>query len=102
VKPKTITRGPWPKETFDPSTLKIANDPLPPTRTPPMSKYEEVFSKLKPGQCLICEPDHASRIRAALDKWLKNRMKTGFQTKAHSHYPTDRKGRVWLLNKESV
>jgi hypothetical protein len=102
VKPKTVTRGPWPKEKFDPTKLKIANDPLPPTRTVPKSKYDELFSQLKPGQCIVCQPQQASRVGSALKKWLENRMVKNMTIRAASRYPKDDMGRVWLLNKESV
>lgn len=80
----------------DPSSLSISNDPVMDGRAAPVSKYEAIFRKLKPGQCVVCEPQQADKINAALRKWLDQ---NGFpvNTRATSRYPADGKGRVWRL-----
>jgi Na+-transporting NADH:ubiquinone oxidoreductase subunit NqrD len=79
----------------DVSKLRISNDPILRARAVPLSKYDSVFSALKPGQCIVCEDGSAPKIKTALDKWLEHRG-SKFVTKAMARY-TDGKGRVWLL-----
>jgi hypothetical protein len=54
----------------DVSKLRISNDPILRARAVPLSKYDAVFSALKPGQCIVCEDGSAPKIKTALDKWL--------------------------------
>lgn len=83
----------------DIDTLTIASDPLPTHRTVKDQKYEAIFSQLKPGQCIVCESEAASKIGHALNTWLD---KKGLRhaVKTTRHYPADGKGRVWLLPPE--
>lgn len=84
------------KTTFvDVSKLRISDDPLPISRLAGRAKYAEIFGKLKPGQCVVCEPHEVMRISKGLREWLKD---TGSDclTRATKNY-TDGKGRVWML-----
>ena len=83
---------------IDPSALKISADPVVDGRARIVSKFDALFSQLKPGQCLICEPEQAPKLNAALRKWLDNKGLTAVKTKAMTRYPTDGKGRVWRLS----
>ena len=83
---------------IDPSALKISADPVVEGRARIVSKFEDVFMKLKPGQCLICEPEQAPKLNSALRKWLDNKGLTSVKTKAMTRYPADGKGRVWRLS----
>jgi hypothetical protein len=51
----------------DPASLAIANDPLPTGRASPDHKYEALFSKMKPGECLVCESQDAGKIGHAMN-----------------------------------
>lgn len=87
----------------DPDDLAIANDPLPTSRAQPEHKYNEKFSKLKPGQCLVCEGEDAAKIAHALGLWLKRHNKDGVvrSTKAYEGAaPGSKAGRVWLIAEE--
>lgn len=77
------------------SALKVESMPYPGMKRNTGSKYEEVFTKLKPGQCVVCSPDDTNRISAALRKYHENRN-------AHPIVRSiakceDGKGRVWLI-----
>lgn len=87
-----------PAKTIDPASLTISEDPVSDGRARVVSKFDPVFSKLQPGQCLICEPEQAPKLNSALRKWLDNKGLTGAKTKAMTRYPTDGKGRVWRLS----
>lgn len=85
----------------DPKSLEVCNDPMPEHRATPGEKYNELFSSLKPGQCIKCRGDQAPHVAGAMRKWIK---KYGFSysvrmTKA---YPSDGQGRVWMLLDESA
>lgn len=76
--------------------LQIASDPLPEGRAKITNKYHEVFSKLKYGQCVICEPDDVSRVAKALRGWMTENNVKG-QIRSTRIYETDGKGRVWMM-----
>lgn len=52
--------------------LEIVSDP-PKKRPAPVSKYEQVFQKLQPGQCIKCETRHAHAVSNAMRAWQKRR-----------------------------
>lgn len=79
----------------DVSKLLIADDPLPSHRSMPDRKYDAIFSKLKPGKCIVCESGDAAKIGHALNGYLKRTGSTN-KVKTAQKY-TDGKGRVWLL-----
>lgn len=82
----------------DIATLVICDDPLP-TRRVNKLKYAEVFAKLKPGQCIVCDPIHSAKIAHALNTWVdKHGLK--FMVRTTNRYEKDGKGRVWLLAPE--
>lgn len=56
---------------IDPSSLSIDNTPYEAPRRGNESKYESVFSKIKPGQRLKCESGTANRIAVQFRIWLK-------------------------------
>ena len=55
---------------IDPDLIEICNDPYVGVRSSPKGKYDEMFSMLKPGQCLKCEPHESAPLATALRKWL--------------------------------
>jgi hypothetical protein len=79
----------------DPDTLVICRDPLPKGRVN-LNKYGMVFTKLKDGDCLKCEPEEVGQLANGLRKWLKSVGREG-QVRTVKFYPTDNKGRVWLM-----
>ena len=85
------------------SSLEIRSDPVPPTRPSIGFKYEPVFSKLRPGQCVRCKTSEVGTVSGSLKKYLKMKNKPGM-VKATTRYvdPTNGEedkgyGRVWLL-----
>lgn len=82
---------------IDPDALKIAADPLPPGRAK-RDKYADLWAKLKPGQCVVCEPEHVGRIAGALKKHVES-AGLDCHVRLTKRY-TDGKGRVWLLQNE--
>ena len=90
-----------PMKQLDPSLLAIGNDEYTGVRASPEGKYDELFSRLKAGQCVKCEPGETQPVRNALLKWLQNKGKeTKFEVRTMTRYHTDGRGRVWLLAKE--
>jgi hypothetical protein len=89
----------WAGENVKVEELVISSHPIPEIRSVPVSKYDALFRQLKVGQCVVCEPDSAPKVKAGLDKWIKNQMLKHLTSKAMSRYPTDGKGRVWLIEK---
>lgn len=88
--------SPNPVKHVDPKTLRISTDECPSSRTSKY-KYDEVFSKLKVGQCVVCEWNEVGRISAAMRSWIKRHDRDN-TVKSNSYFssaaPT---GRVWLL-----
>lgn len=79
----------------DPETLKICDDPIPGYRAKPKGKYEEVFSQLKVGQCIKCQPEETGKIAHALRTYIAAR-EISAAVKSINNYG-DGMGRVWLV-----
>jgi hypothetical protein len=77
------------------NALVIADDPMPEGRIIASHKYDELFGKLKPGQCLRCESKDVGRISNALRSYIK-RLQLGNKVRAVENYG-DGKGRVFFL-----
>lgn len=78
--------------------IAIASDPLPGHRAVTYEyKYHALFEKLKPGQCLICEPDDVGKISHAMSVWIKKKQLKDHVPRSTRRYATDGKGRVWLI-----
>ena len=92
--PKTPKKTP---EYVDPSGLEIGDDPVPVERAS-TQKYEAVFSRLTPGQCIKAKGEDVGKIANSLRKWAKEH-RVGMMVKTISRYPGDKSGlgRVWLL-----
>lgn len=82
--------------------MYISDDPRPTLRGFASSKYDKLFSALKPGQCIVCESKNMNPTRNALQKWMEVRYPGKYAVRGVSHYEKDGKGRVWLLNKADV
>lgn len=96
--------GPTPKRQSKPvdvDALKIANDPMTGRKLTAAPKYEQIFSKLKAGQCIVCQPGEAAKISHALNNWLKNQNKTNV-VRSCNRYEKDGLGRVWLFEPVST
>ena len=59
------------------------------------SQYDQIFSTLQVGQCIVCKPDECGAIANGMRAWFR---KKGFEiiVKEVSEFPADGKGRVWL------
>lgn len=78
--------------------ISITNDPLPQRRAI-TSKYDDLFSSLKPGQCLRVPSKSVGSVGQGLRKWLgKQGIDSTGRIKAAINYENDKGfGRVWLL-----
>lgn len=61
-------------------------------------KYDSLFEKLKPGQCMRVQREDVSKITSALQQWLKKKGKTGRLRARSVENCEDGYGRVWMLN----
>lgn len=81
--------------------MYVSSDPVL-KRAAQRSIYADLFEKLNPGQCIVCNSEDVGRVSHALSKWLQ---KTGqsdkYRMKATMRY-TDGKGRVWMLPKDAI
>lgn len=59
------------------------------------SAYEEIFSKLKLGQCVACQPGECGAVASAMASWFRRRGQK-ILTRQINKDPVDGKGRVWL------
>ena len=85
-------------EPVDASMLRIEhNQPLPTGVRLVKSKYDELFSQLKAGSCVVCESNEINRISNALRKYLSTRNKP-LMVRAVTRCD-DGHGRVWALAK---
>ena len=80
---------------IDPTKLTIGDDPMPAHRASP-NKYADIFGRLKPGQCIICEPDQAAKLSTSLKKYLQQAGQTHI-VRSTSRFEKDGMGRVWLI-----
>jgi hypothetical protein len=81
--------------------LVIASDPLPTGKLKATGKYEDIFGKIKYGQCVICEPDDVIRVSKAMRVWLEKNYMKG-HVRSATNYEKDGKGRVWLMAENTV
>jgi len=89
------------RQDIDPDLLKVEHDtPLPRFKSRNTDKYGPVFSKLKPGSCVVCLPDETPRIAQSLRKVLElGKYPVLKDTKVVSrHHCDDGHGRVWLMS----
>ena len=68
-----MTKTKNPIQYLDPSTLRIVDEPYKDGRSIPVSKYETIFSALKPNQRMVCPSGSASRLSAQLRNWLEKK-----------------------------
>lgn len=80
----------------DPTNMKITSDALPIRRTMPENKYEPLFKKMEYGQCIVCEPEDVGKVCGAMRKYLST-LPAGGSVKSVLRYPSDKKGRVWMM-----
>ena len=78
--------------------ITVANDPLPGQRAISYQyKYHALFEKLKPGQCLVCEPGDVGKLSHAMSVWIKRKQLKDHVPRSTRRYEADGKGRVWLI-----
>lgn len=91
-----MTKTKTPINFLDPSTLRIVDEPYKDGRASPVSKYEAIFSALKPGQRLVCPHGSASRLSAQLRNWLEKKGHKAPQVKSRERCD-DGLGGVWWI-----
>lgn len=83
--------------TIDPDFLKVEHSTKVEAKRMPVGKYDELFSQLKYGSCVVCESDEVDRIASALRKWLNRHGKHGVAKR--NTRCRDGKARIWMLDK---
>ena len=96
VPPATVAIGRKPAAYTNLDLLEICDDPLMGVRALPDLKYQAVFEKLKPGQCIKCAPDDVGKIAGGLRKHFERNNITD-KVKTTSCYEADGLGRVWWV-----
>lgn len=94
-----MTKAKTPANFIDPASLHIVDEPYKSSRTTQASKYDAIFSELKPNQRLVCPAGSGSKLSSALKKWLN---KKGYQSpliRARERCE-DGNGGVWWLQEE--
>lgn len=81
---------------IDPTKIEIGNDQMPAHRASP-NKYNDLFGRLKPGQCLICESDQAAKLSTALKKYIASTQQHSNCIVRSTSRFDDGRGRVWLI-----
>lgn len=94
-----MTKTKTPINFLDPSTLRIVDEPYKDGRASPVSKYEAIFSALKPGQRLVCQHGSASRLSAQLRNWLEKKGHKNVIVRARERCD-DGLGGVWWIQED--
>lgn len=77
------------------SALEITDDEYTDGRSAVISKYDQLFAKMKPGQRIKCDGEEIGKVSNALKKYLeKNKLEGIVRAKARH---TDGQGGVWWL-----
>ena len=84
---------------IDPASLKIVDEAYVAERPPQGSKYDEIFSKLKQGQRIVCGAGHAGRLSQQLRVWLCQRGIDAPLVRCKERC-NDGKGGVWWLGQK--
>ena len=74
----------------------IEIDDTPPPRDPKTGIRDEIFDRLKFGQCLKVPPEEVTSVAAALRRWARRNRITDYRIRSARDMP-DGFGRVWLL-----
>jgi len=85
----------------DLSALEICDSPLSVARARPVSKYEDVLRRMKPGQCIKCQPAEVGPVASGLRSYFD---RNGIVAKIMTilRYETDGLGRVWWVQAGGV
>jgi len=85
----------------DLSALEICDSPLSVARALPVSKYEDVLRRMKPGQCIKCKPAEVGPVASSLRSFFS---RNGIVAKIRTtlRYETDGLGRVWWVQAGGV
>ena len=94
-----MTKSKAPINFLDPSTLRIVDEPYKDGRASPVSKYEPIFSKLKPGQRIVCPTGYAARLSAQCRNWLEKKGHKNVVVRARERCD-DGLGGVWWIQEE--
>ena len=86
---------------IDPASLKIVDEAYVAERPPQGSKYDEIFSKLKQGQRIVCGAGHAGRLSQQLRVWLCQRGIDAPLVRCKERC-NDGKGGVWWLGQKNA
>jgi len=84
---------------IDPASLKIVDEAYVAERPPQGSKYDDIFSRLKQGQRIVCGAGHAGRLSQQLRVWLCQRGIDAPLVRCKERCD-DGKGGVWWLGRK--
>lgn len=100
IKTKTAKTKTGARTRVNPEDLEISDDPVPTKRQLP-SQHDDIFAKMKPGQCIKVEAEYTGTVGNALRNWIRRNKKKGLTVKSVRLYPgcKEKLGRVWLIEK---
>ena len=85
-----------PIQYLDPSKLRVVDEPYKDGRASPVSKYEPVFSVVKPNQRIVCPAGSAARLSAQYRNWLEKKGHKNVVVRARERC-NDGEGGVWWI-----
>ena len=91
-----MTKAKNPIQYLDPSKLRIVDEPYKDGRATPVSKYEPVFSAVKPNQRIVCPTGSAARLSAQFRNWLEKKGHKDVIVRARERCD-DGEGGVWWI-----
>lgn len=91
-----MTKAKNPIQYIDPSKLRIVDEPYKDGRASPVSKYEPVFSAVKPNQRIVCPAGSAARLAAKFRNWLEKKGNKDVIVRARERCD-DGQGGVWWI-----
>lgn len=87
----------------DPAGLQITDDALPASRCAAPHKYNVVFDRMLPGQCVRCKTADVGKVAGALRKYIELKRKAAM-VRTVMHYINPKTGtadagfgRVWMM-----
>lgn len=80
--------------------LTITNDVIPHRRSMPIGKYNGIFEKMAPGQCIRCKTESVGKVCGAMRKFILLK-ELSLHVKSVIRYDGDEGyGRIWMLKKD--
>lgn len=95
---KTRLRGNWPGKRPDPVIVEREFVERPP-HNKGHSKYHALFSALRPGRAVECDPAERKKLGNALNMWLRLQGRADAERAAYAYEPGAERAHVFLVKK---